>query len=42
MEHFQDKWAPVFRFENVTSTMEHFQDKWAPVFRFENVTSTKD
>jgi hypothetical protein len=42
MEHFQDKWAPVFRSENATNTLEHFQDKWAPVFRSENATNTED
>jgi len=39
MEHFQQKWEPVLRFESATmKSCEHFQQKWEPVLRFESAT----
>ena len=33
LEHFQEKWEPVFRPKMRQAKEEHFQAKWEPVFR---------
>jgi hypothetical protein len=33
LEHFQEKWEPVFRPKMRQTKLEHFQEKWEPVFR---------
>lgn len=32
LEHFQEKWIPVFRSDMRRGTFGHFQEKWIPVF----------
>jgi hypothetical protein len=33
LEHFQEKWEPVFRPKMRQTKLEHFQEEWEPGFR---------